>query len=361
MKSFFKSAISIFLATLLAVGHIPFGAVSVAARAEAINNVQLLDNSKSQIYFDGTYLSMCGKTFGEIKKILGEYHASFAHASRYDVYGPDLNICYEFQDSNYAWTMTDSDKCIKVSAPLIVLIPNIGSIVDVWELVENLKGSYNDVSAEIKQGAGTVYYIADRYALIKFSGTGYSATLQIPVDAKGGITVANGGSIAYSFTWLQVVSGEYYEAPDYSENTQKAIPSCSTILVNGSSVAFNAYLINNNNYFKLRDLTYVLNGTEKQFSIWYEETSRTVYLDSGYKYTPIGGEMAEESVSEKSAKITSQRIFLNGKQISLTTYNIDGNNYIKLRDLGASIDFEVDWDGVNNTIVIDTSRNYTAD
>ena len=46
-----------------------------------------------------------------------------------------------------------------------------------------------------------------------------------------------------------------------------AKPTESNVLVNGVSKSFDAYNINGSNYFKLRDLAYVLNGTEKQFEI----------------------------------------------------------------------------------------------
>jgi V8-like Glu-specific endopeptidase len=41
--------------------------------------------------------------------------------------------------------------------------------------------------------------------------------------------------------------------------------SPSKILVDGKTVLHDAYLINDNNYFKLRDLATVINGTKKQF------------------------------------------------------------------------------------------------
>ena len=41
-----------------------------------------------------------------------------------------------------------------------------------------------------------------------------------------------------------------------------AVPTASTILLNGVPTAFTAYNIGGNNYFKLRDLAYALNGTE---------------------------------------------------------------------------------------------------
>ena len=142
------------------------------------------------------------------------------------------------------------------------------------------------------------------------------------------------------------------------EVTFAANPTASTVLVNGGSVAFDAYNIEGNNYFKLRDLAYVLNGTAKQFSIWYDESLRMIFLDKGYAYTPVGGEMTSKGSGSKAATPTTARVFLNGREISLTAYNIDGNNYFKLRDIGQAFDFGVTWDGANNTIVIDTSKGY---
>ena len=53
-------------------------------------------------------------------------------------------------------------------------------------------------------------------------------------------------------------------APATPPTTLTATPTNSTVLVNGKSIAFDAYSINDNNYLKLRDLAYILNGTEKQ-------------------------------------------------------------------------------------------------
>jgi hypothetical protein len=54
-------------------------------------------------------------------------------------------------------------------------------------------------------------------------------------------------------------------------------------------------------------------------------------------------------------------VLVNGKNTSFDAYNISGNNYFKLRDVGAAFGFGVDWDGAKNTIVIDTSKGYTPD
>jgi len=56
---------------------------------------------------------------------------------------------------------------------------------------------------------------------------------------------------------------------------------------------------------------------------------------------------------------TSSRIYLDGAEVQFAAYNIDGNNFFKLRDIGEAFDFSVEWDGAKNTIVIDTSKAYT--
>lgn len=45
----------------------------------------------------------------------------------------------------------------------------------------------------------------------------------------------------------------------------------------------------------------------------------------------------------------------------LTAYNIDGNNYFKLRDLGEALNFSVTWGAANNMIRIDTSAEYSQE
>ena len=58
-----------------------------------------------------------------------------------------------------------------------------------------------------------------------------------------------------------------------------------------------------------------------------------------------------------SAEPTWQNIYVDGKQVSMTAYNIAGSNYVKLRDIGQQVGFNVYWaDGVQ----IDTDAPYTG-
>ena len=138
-----------------------------------------------------------------------------------------------------------------------------------------------------------------------------------------------------------------------------ANPTNSKVLVNGKEVAFDAYTIDGSNYFKLRDLAYVLNGTEKQFEVGWDNASKTITLTSGQGYTANGSEMAKGGGAQ-SASVSASKLIIDGKEVSLTAYSIGGNNYFKLRDIGQAFDFGIGWDNASKTITIDTSASYTA-
>ena len=58
-----------------------------------------------------------------------------------------------------------------------------------------------------------------------------------------------------------------------------------------------------------------------------------------------------------TAEPTWQNIYVDGEQITMTAYNIGGNNYVRLRDIGQKVGFNVYWaDGVQ----IDTDALYTG-
>ena len=148
---------------------------------------------------------------------------------------------------------------------------------------------------------------------------------------------------------------------EVEEPVRAARPTSSRVIVNGVEKVFDAYNIMDNNYFKLRDIAYVLNGTEAQFAVIWDGERDAIRLTTGMGYTPVGGEMTGKGQGEKTAMPTQSNVFLDGATISLKAYNILNNNYFKLRDLGAAFRFEVDWDEETQTIFIDTSRGYTPD
>lgn len=145
---------------------------------------------------------------------------------------------------------------------------------------------------------------------------------------------------------------------NFTSNT--ATPTQSSVLVNGKSVAFQAYNINGNNYFKLRDLAKVLTGTGNQFDVGWDSANNSIKISLGKAYTPVGGELTTSGTSANvTASPSSANVNLYGKALNLTTYNIGGNNYFKLRDVGDAIGFNVNWVSETGTIKIATTLNRT--
>ena len=73
------------------------------------------------------------------------------------------------------------------------------------------------------------------------------------------------------------------------------------------------------------------------------------------------GAMLFSGATAVAAGITAepswQNIYVDGEQVFMTAYNIAGNNYVKLRDIGQQVGFNVYWaDGVQ----IDTDAPYTG-
>lgn len=141
----------------------------------------------------------------------------------------------------------------------------------------------------------------------------------------------------------------------------KAKPTNAAVLVNGKKIAFEAYGINGNNYFKLRDIAMVLNNTEKQFSVGRDAVNQAIILTRGNSYSVAGGKLEiSENLTDEDATLSSNKIYLDGKEIHLAAFAIDGNNFFKLRDLGKAINFGVFWDDELKTIKIDTGSPYSG-
>jgi hypothetical protein len=166
------------------------------------------------------------------------------------------------------------------------------------------------------------------------------------------------GSYGFCRIEIRKIGGSTALSPSPAPVKLTANPTVSTVIVNGQSRAFDAYNINDNNYFKLRDLAFVLNNSVKQFSVDWEEATKTISLRSGYPYAPVGGEMGSKGNGAKTPTLSNSKLLLDGNSVSFTSYNIGGNNYFKLRDIGSALNFAVDWDGASNTITIDTNKSY---
>ena len=135
----------------------------------------------------------------------------------------------------------------------------------------------------------------------------------------------------------------------------------SSIYVNGKKINLDVQEINGSNYFKLRDIAYVLNGTEKQFAVGWDNASKTISLTTNQPYAGEAPTFFPDYYYfgiGPTAKLTDSPILVNGAQKELYAYNITGSNFFKLRDLGQTFDFYVGWDSATQSVTIDTTRGY---
>ena len=58
------------------------------------------------------------------------------------------------------------------------------------------------------------------------------------------------------------------------------------------------------------------------------------------------------------ATISNQPIYVDSQRVSMTAYNIGGNNYVRLRDIGRAVDFGVTYDAATNSVHIDSTQPY---
>lgn len=70
------------------------------------------------------------------------------------------------------------------------------------------------------------------------------------------------------------------------------------------------------------------------------------------------GPPANAAVEYLKAFPSTQRIYLDGQEITLDAYLINGSHYVKLRDVGQAVDFNVYWDGI---VQIDSGASYTGE
>lgn len=133
------------------------------------------------------------------------------------------------------------------------------------------------------------------------------------------------------------------------------------LTLNGTALKLGAYNIGGSNYVKLRDVAQLLVGTEKQFSVAWNEEAQRIDLASGAAYLPVGGELFPLAAGDQYAVPSSASVWLDGAAVTLTAYNITGSNFFKLRDLGSALNFYVGWDGVSGTVIVNTSRTYEAE
>lgn len=137
----------------------------------------------------------------------------------------------------------------------------------------------------------------------------------------------------------------------------KVQPSTHVVTVDGERVDPQGYNINGYNFYKLRDIAYILNGTDSRFNVTWDGANNRIVLTDDAAYQEVGGEMTSSaSTAIKNVSESDSTIVLDGKTLSLTGYRINGNNYYKIRDVGSALGFSVDFDPETEIVLIGSAN-----
>lgn len=149
-------------------------------------------------------------------------------------------------------------------------------------------------------------------------------------------------------------SSYIYDLPKEAQ----AMPTTSKVMVNGKEVTLDAYTINGRYYFKLRDLAYVLNGTQKQFNIMWDNSKKAINIATNSQYIIAGSEMVPGDGNSKTAVLSTSDIYKDDSKLLVAAYTINGSNYFELGNISKIVDFTVTRDEKADTIRIDTGKGY---
>lgn len=217
------------------------------------------------------------------------------------------------------------------------------------------------------------YEIADYETLVRWWSNevrNSSVTLYIGQAAyREKVAAQMSAQLAINQKYSNVKGSVFFRAADIVANHQgiasqlkafyalklvDALPSTHEVLLDGKVQPFDAYNIMGSNYFKLRDIAAALNGTSKQFNTAWNPLTEAINLETHTAYAFVGGELSSGDGIAKKATMSTATLTKDSAIAFSAAYNINGNNYYKLRDLGTLLDFRVDWDPVLERVIIST-------
>ena len=70
---------------------------------------------------------------------------------------------------------------------------------------------------------------------------------------------------------------------------------------------------------------------------------------------------AAQAAELLKATLSTNRILVDGQETHMTAYTIGGSNYVRLRDIGKAVGFEVYWDSENGCVQVESGKPYTGE
>ncbi len=303
--------------------------LTITVKGETTSETIYDDN----LYYDGSIISVTGITgYDDTRIIMNDYYVA----------------------------MCTSPVVITAQKDLMnMAVSKLENVDGEWKEVRFLDGegiNLGDTTKNWIPGMG-FEHLAMTDPHFEYTGSGEFVDGFVPVSKGTSASFAEPG--IYN-VWAETNSGEF-TALTFEIGDAKAKYTDSKVLVDGKEVKFEAYNINDNNYFKLRDIAYVLTTYGEGYNVFnvkWDEERNMISLLTEQEYDAVGGELKEGDGKDKTYSVSSSALMKDGINVTLKAYNINDNNYFKLRDLGKLFNFNVSWDGNNNCILIDSTAPY---
>lgn len=136
---------------------------------------------------------------------------------------------------------------------------------------------------------------------------------------------------------------------------QQAKASQAKISIDGGTAKKTAvYVIEENNYIKLRDIACILNGTKCQINIAWNKNNGTVGILTGQTYEANGDELKSGLTNTLQVKETLAAINIDGNTQKIPSYLINNHYYFRMRELAQYFGFNINWDKTNQTVLLET-------
>lgn len=147
----------------------------------------------------------------------------------------------------------------------------------------------------------------------------------------------------YTFDYLSAL-------PELPYQTKTAIPSNNQFTFQGKSISLTAFLIDNHNYIRLRDLNILLANTTAAFTFTYDQKTKSISL---YPKTPK--EISKSVTIELNQiatmpAIPGDQLKWNDQPLAINTFSIANENYISLREIADILRLEISYQSQTNIV-----------
>ena len=222
----------------------------------------------------------------------------------------------------------------KTSMPTVTFrgrtIPSTNDLLGVYEGIDGFKTGTH---------AGT---------RANFSGTAQRGDIRI-------ISVTMGSSSSGRFNDTRILLDYGFKVMEefrQAIEARKVAPTIRPAIVSGARTELETFDIEGGRFYNIRDIAYVVNGTDVQFDVKQDQYNNTLTLISGVPYTEIGGEMTDRGGERKLPELLAFDIIINGEKADLPAFDIEGNIYLRLEDIKAALGFGMVWKRDDNAYIL---------